>query len=144
MKQSAPKHIIEYCDRDNDDSVYAYLYETFGAETSFVYKVKCTCNCEKFIVYQDAHPSVFAKCCNCGNMITVYDLEYYPAAVKLDRNYAVNKMDENSVRVYVNYEYSDEFLDEEDVEFDANDITWAKVFIANNGAIRKILDDETC
>lgn len=114
MKQSAPKHIIEYCYRDNDDSAYAYLYEAFGAETSFVYKVKCTCNCERFIVYQDAHPSVFAKCCNCGNTITVYDLKYYPAAVKLNRNYAVNKVDENSVRVYVNYEYNDEFLDEED------------------------------
>lgn len=43
----------------------------------------------------------------------------------------------------MNYEYSDEFLYEDDVEFDVNDITWAKVFISNGSELIKILDDET-
>ena len=143
MKQSAPSHIKKYCYKDNDDPLYSYLYKKFAGKTSFVYKVKCTCNCERFVVYRDAHPSIFAKCCNCGNMITVYDLECYPAAIKLNKNYTINKVDEKSVQVYVNYEYDDEFLYEEDVEFDTNDITWGKVFIANNDELKTILDDET-
>ncbi|MBD5544708.1 MAG: hypothetical protein HDR01_10855 [Lachnospiraceae bacterium] len=49
-------------------------------------------------------------------MVTAYDLKYYPASVKLDKDYVLNKVNENSVFVYVNYEYNDEFLYEEDVE----------------------------
>lgn len=63
--------------------------EPSAPKNSFVYKVKCTYICERFVVYQDAHPSVFAECCNCGNLITVYDLKYYPAAVKLNKNFTV-------------------------------------------------------
>lgn len=76
-------------------------------------------------------------------MITVYDLKYYPAAIKLNKNFIISKVNERFVQVYVNYEYDDEFLYEDDVEFDANDITWGKVFIENNGELKKILDDET-
>lgn len=76
-------------------------------------------------------------------MITVYDLQYYPSAVKLDGDGNFDKVVENPVPVYMNYEYSDEFMFEDDVMFDENDITWAKVFIADNGKLRMILDDET-
>lgn len=76
-------------------------------------------------------------------MITVYDLKYYPSAVKLNKDYTLNQINKDSVFVYVNYEYDDEFLYEEDVEFDADDITWGKVFILNNNYLIKILDDET-
>ncbi|MBD5088431.1 MAG: hypothetical protein HDT30_06405 [Clostridiales bacterium] len=143
IKQSAPDHVIKYCYKDNSDCFYSYLCETYEGGYSNVYKLKCSCNCKKFLVYQDAHPSIFAECCNCGKMITVYDLENYPAATKLKENFTLKKADENSVFVYVNYEYSDEYLYEDDVEFDVNDITWAKVFILNSGELIKILDDET-
>lgn len=143
MKQSAPNHIIEYCHIDENDSCFSHLYNTYEETNSFVYKLKCTCNCEKFIVYKDEHPSVFAKCNNCGKMITVYDLKYYPSAVKLNKDYTLNQINKDSVFVYVNYEYDDEFLYEEDVEFDADDITWGKVFILNDNYLIKILDDET-
>ena len=96
---------------------YLYLYKNFTSKTSFVYKIKCTCHCKRFEVYQDAHPRIFAKCCNCGNMITVYDLKFYPAATKLNKQFTISKVDERLVQVYVNYEYDDE--------------------------LKKILDDET-
>lgn len=143
MKPSAPNHVIEYCHIDENDSCFSHLCNTYKGANSFVYKLKCTCNCEKFIVYKDEHPSVFAKCNNCGKMITVYDLKYYPSAVKLNKDYTLNQINKDSVFVYVNYEYDDEFLYEEDVEFDADDITWGKVFILNNNYLIKILDDET-
>ena len=120
MNKSAPNHIKEYCYKDNSDSFYLNLVSLFEGENSFVYKLRCICNCEKFIVYQDAHPSVYAKCCSCGRMITVYDLIYYPAAVKLKKKFSLKKFELTSVPVYVNYEYADEFLYEEDVDFDEN------------------------
>ncbi len=73
----------------------------------------------------------------------MYDLKFYPAATKLNKQFTISKVDERLVQVYVNYEYDDEFLYEDDVEFDANDITWGKVFIADRDELKKILDDET-
>ncbi|MBP3610799.1 MAG: hypothetical protein J6J42_10760 [Lachnospiraceae bacterium] len=143
MKQNAPGHVVQYCYKDNNDAFFSYLCKHYEEENSFVYKLKCTCTCDKFIVYQDEHPSVFAECNNCGKKITVYDLAYYPAAVKLEKNLLLKKTTRKAVYVYVNYEYDDEFLYENDVDFNANDITWAKVFIANDNGLKKILDDET-
>lgn len=142
IRQSAPNHILKYCYKDNRDCFLSYLCETFEDEYSNVYKLKCTCRCENFVVYQDAYRSIFAKCSNCGKKIIVYDLQYYPAAAKLKKSFTLKKVDELPVSVYVNYEYSDEFLYEDDVEFDVNDITWAKVFIYNGSELIKILDDE--
>lgn len=142
MKRSAPDHIRKNC-CIGSDPLYLYLCDMYESETSFVYKLKCDCGCEKFEVYQDAHPTFYARCCECMKMITVYDLEYYPTAIKLNGDYDVNKVVEDTVYVYVNYEYDDESMYEDDVEFDENDITWAKVFIAGNGGLKKILDDET-
>ena len=143
MEQSAPNHIIEYCYKDDSDDYFIHLRKHYETENSFVYKLRCTCGCNKFIVYQDKHPSVFADCTNCGKMITVYDLAYYPSAVKLKKEFALTKVDVSPVSVYVNYEYDDEYLYEDDVEFEANDITWGKVFIGINNELIKILDDET-
>ncbi len=143
IKQNAPNHIIKYCYKDNTDDYYIYLHKNYETENSFVYKLRCTCGCNKFIVYQDQHPSIFAECINCNQMITIYDLDYYPSAIKLKKNFNLIKIDIEPVWVYVNYEYSDEYLYEEDVEFDADDITWGKVFIANKNELKKILDDET-
>lgn len=35
------------------------------------------------------------------------------------------------------------FEEEKDVEFDQNDITWAKAFIKGNNCFKMIFDDET-
>lgn len=143
MEQNAPNHVIEYCYKDDTDDDFLYLCNHYESENSFVHKLRCTCSCNKFTVYKDKHPSVLAECANCGKVITVYDLAYYPSAVKLKKDFNLIKVDDSPVCVYVNYEYDDEYLYEEDVEFDANDVTWGKVFIANNNELKKILDDET-
>jgi hypothetical protein len=69
-------------------------------------------------------------------MITLYDLSYYPSAVKLDKKYSLEQVQKYPILAYVNYEYDDEYLTEDDVDFDVNDITWAKVFINENGNIK--------
>lgn len=143
MEKFAPNHIAEYCYLDSKDVLYCHLKNKYQGDNSFVYKLKCTCNCESFMVYKDVHPSVFAKCCYCDKMITVYDLDYYPVAVKLKREFPLKNVNDIPTSVYVNYEYNDEFLYEDDVEFDENDISWCKVFVENNNTLVKILDDET-
>ena len=143
MKQNAPSHVVEYCCIDKKDLFFRNLCDMYQDVNSFVYKLKCTCDCDKFIVYQDEHPSVFAKCNYCEKMITVYDLKYYPSAVKLNKDYTLKKLYEHAVLVYMNYEYDDEFMFEEDIEFDTEDITWGKVFVLNDNQLIKILDDET-
>lgn len=142
MKRSAPDHIRKNCYIGNDP-LYYHLCERYEDGKSFVYKLRCSCGCEMFTVYKDAHPTVYAQCQECKKMITVYDLQYYPSAVKVNGDRDVDKVVENPVLVYMNYEYSDEFMVEDEVMFDENDITWAKVFIADNGKLRMILDDET-
>ena len=144
MEHNAPEHVVRFCYRDKSDAFFLRLCEKYERQNSFLYKLKCTCDCKKFVVYKDAHPSVLAECSNCGKVITVYDLDHYPSAIKLKKDFVLNKVDENPVSVYVNYDYDDEFLYEEDVEFDANDITWAKVFIVNSrNELIRVLDDET-
>ena len=85
-----------------------YIYEKYGGEWSHIYKIRCSCNCDNFIVYKDAHPSVFAKCCQCGKILTIYDLRFYPAAIKLETEYPQEQIGDEAVNVYANYEYSDE------------------------------------
>ena len=143
MKIVAPDHIVDYCYRETKDMTYMYLNEKYGGEWSHIYKIRCSCNCDNFIVYKDAHPSVFAKCCQCGKILTIYDLRFYPAAIKLETEYPQEQIGDEAVNVYANYEYSDESLYEEDVSFDQNDVTWGKVFIKNENDLRIILDDET-
>ena len=142
MDIKAPSHILNFCVRDIEDKTYVSLNEKYGDDFSYVYKIKCLCGNEKFMVYRDDHPSIFAKCCNCKKMITVYDLSFYPAAVKLNKEFELEMVD-SGVTVYVNYEYNDEYMFEDDVEYDENDISWAKAFIQNGENVKMILDDET-
>ncbi len=143
MKQNAPDHIIKYCYKDINDIFFRELCEQYGSECSYVHKLRCSCGGSKFLVYQDDHPSIFVKCIDCNKMITVYDLDYYPAATKLKQEFEMKRINDKGQSVYVNYEYSDEYLYEEDVDFDSNDITWGRVFIMIDGQLLKVLDDET-
>ena len=142
-KSYAPNHIMEYCYRDKNDSLYLSLCGKYEDINSFVYKLKCKCDCKKFILYKDKHPSVFAKCSNCEEWITIYDLKYYPSAVKIKKEMPLEHINLEAAFVYVNYEYDDEFLYEEDVDFNIDDITWGRAFMLNDNELVKILDDET-
>lgn len=146
MKKCAPFHIKDFCWCAKEDKAYNQLVDEYEDDYHFVYKIECACGNKKFEVYKDDHPTVVLRCSNCRRNITVYDLEYYPAATKLkeemERNQIVNQED-NLFNVYAIYEYSDEF--EDDSEFDANDITWCFVFITDikSRKLIKLVDDET-
>ena len=140
----APRHILDYCSIDDEgEKVIQKLKEMYEGDFSYVYKVKCECSNDKFVVYKDSHPTVIAKCCACKRRIIVYDLSFYPSATKLNKEYTMHCLTDSATELYVNYEYSDEYKYEDDVDFDLNDIVWAKVFIKKNVSINKILDDET-
>ena len=139
----APNHVADYCVLDGTDKTLNYLMKEYAGELSYVYKIKCSCKFEKFNIYEDEHPTIVAQCCNCNKRITLYELSYYPAATKLNENFKMKATDFKEVNVYVNYEYSDDFMYEEDIEFNNNDITWAKAFVKKGDQTIKILDDET-
>ena len=71
--------------------------------------------------------------------MTIYDLKYYPCAVKLDEKCEKVKINEVASEIYVCYEYSDD----EDIPFDENDVTWGLAFLKQGKNLIKILDDET-
>lgn len=139
----APNHIQNYCNNVDEDLFLNNIKQEYGGEFSFVYKVVCDCKNDKFNLYKNNNPSLFAECSLCKKRITIYELSRYPAAVKLDKKYDLNCITDYESELYVNYEYSDEFIYEEDVQFDNNDITWARAFIMKDNNIIKVLDDET-
>ena len=140
----APDHIKEFCRDDIEgDNVFEELKTGYEDSFSNVFKVVCTCNNPDFWIYGDEHPTIILECAECKRRITAYDLKYYPSAIKLDESYELKRLNEKKQPVYVNYEYSDEYLYSKDVSFDNNDITWCKIFVNDNGVIKKILDDET-
>ena len=73
----------------------------------------------------------------------MYDLKFYPAAVKLKEDLERVMVVDEPVSLYANYQYSDEFLLEKDVYFDQDDISWGMAFVEKGGELIKILDDET-
>lgn len=146
MKESAPKHVEKFCIKDMEDKVYCQLSDEYQDDYTFVYKIKCTCGCNSFTVYKDEHPSITAKCQDCRRTICIYDLKYYPCAVKLNHDYETYPISINQheiFSVYVIYEYSDEFEIEDDVAYDPNDIVWARAFVRYDDILEEILDDET-
>ena len=146
MKENAPVHIKKFCFEDGKDRTYCELREKYQDEYTFTWKIKCECGETKFKVLTDEHPSVFCKCGNCGKDIIVYDLANYPAATKLEEELETEQVSIEGVEdfnVYAIYEYSDEFEEADDVEFDQNDISWATAYIGNGDILEKILDDET-
>lgn len=140
----APTHVENYCNDVEGDIYFKKLKQEYAGDYSYLYKIICNCKNDKFIIYKDSHPSLYAECCLCKKRITIYDLSEYPAAIKLDKAYDLNRIADFQYELYVNYEYSDEYLYEDDVVFDNNDITWVRAFVRTDAGIIKILDDETC
>ena len=139
----APIHIVDYCSIEYKDDAFQKLQQAYNDDFSYVYKVKCTCNSTRFFIYLDDHPTVIAECSICKKKIIIYDLSFYPAATKLDESYVMHRIFDTANELYVNYEYSDEYLYYKDVDFNPNDITWAKAFVKKDEQLIKILDDET-
>ncbi len=139
----APDHIANYCIGSKEgDLVLERLKQEYEDNLSYVYKIKCECGNEKFIAYKDDMPTVIAKCPKCMRTITIYDLERYPSACSLSKSHSFKQVMNREVELYVNYEYSDDYI-QDGFEFNPNDITWAKVFAVDNNECSMILNDET-
>ena len=65
--------------------LFQKLKDMYEGEYSYVYKVTCKCNNNKFMVYKDSHPTVIVECCACKRRIIVYNLSFYPSATKLSK-----------------------------------------------------------
>jgi hypothetical protein len=119
----------------------------FASEVSsshYYFKLKCLCGSTRLRLAHSRQKTVQAKCMSCRNEFTVYDLAFYPAAVKLSGKEEFQELDnpENYDDVFVMFEYGDS---EPDVDFDENDITWCQLYVRRkDGAIAKVFDDETC
>jgi hypothetical protein len=108
------------------------------------YQIICRCGCKLFDLLVSDKDSVIGICSECNYRIVIYDLDYYPAATKLDgeESFArMNGMPNRPSQVYALYEYGQ--LDA-DMEFDPNDISWFQLFSeTKDGQLVKIFDDET-
>lgn len=145
MLNLAPTHIKDYCFSDESDNVYNSIFNEFNAQHTAIHKIKCSCGNLRFNAYKDPNPTVKLICPKCENIITVYDLIYYPAAVKCyhsdDRFELFTENDNNEFEVYAVYEYSDPNFPE---EFDGeNDINWCYIFLNYEDRLIKLIDDET-
>jgi len=145
MKRTTPENVNKYCYAPKNDDAYLRLAQEYEDGYTFVYKIKCICENQHFFVYKDKHPTVELKCNKCSEHISVYDLKYYPCAVKLNKEYPLKLVSNDLYCVYVVFEYSNESEDEEDVPFDDNDITWCYIYIKNIIAneVIELINDET-
>lgn len=108
------------------------------------YEIVCNCGSRVFNLWLSNKKSVKAECTQCSKIIVIYDLQFYPTAVKLPGDEQFSPMANQVKRpsnVFVQYEYGPP---ETDVPFDRNDITWCQIFACQEkGEIERVFDDET-
>lgn len=144
-----PEHIKEYCVEIDEKSAFYMIKQDYSDDFAYTYKIKCLCGCSIFEIFTDRHPTAEAVCTNCGKRITVYDLKYYPNAIKLSEDFEMKKYlsvetGQSKFEICALYEYSDEF-DFNSEFFDRNDITGFSLFAFDETTsdIILVLDDET-
>lgn len=150
MLDTAPEHIKNYCFADENDRTYQQLCKEFDEEHYSLYQIKCICGNTEWNVYCDPNPTVKAICPKCRQEITVYDLIYYPAAVKCSRDDDVFTQEAHNgiteFKVYVAFEYVPEEWEElsKDPDYRFNDdITWCCIYLKCGDEIINIVNDET-
>jgi len=129
------------------DHLDSYTRDAFSWKThnENCYLLSCTCAGQEFNLFESDLQSVLAECAGCQNRITVYDLENYPAAIKLQGAESFSPMVsqlERPSRILATFEYGPP---EDDVVFDRNDITWCQIHaLLADGSKILVFDDETC
>ncbi len=114
-----------------------------SSETHHYYQIVCTCGGLRFRLTKSQQKTVVADCLECGRVTVVYDLQFYPAAVKLSGKEVFETIEDgvDQAGTYIMFEYSER---EPDMDFDQNDITWCQIFVLRrNGVLEQVLDDET-
>ena len=64
-KKIAPSHVETYCKNMEEDVCFQRLKQEYGGEYSHLFKIICDCKNDKFLIYKDNHPSLFAECSSC-------------------------------------------------------------------------------
>jgi len=104
----------------------------------------CRCGSRTFDLLVSDRKSVVAVCEACGSKTVVYDLAFYPAAIKMpgpESFTELSGMPTRPAKIFVQYEYGPR---EPDMEFDRNAITWCQIFSESEiGTLVKVFDDET-
>jgi hypothetical protein len=134
-----PAHLDGFTEPASDQ-----FFEVDSA-TNRHFQVVCSCDSREFLLLLSNRKSVKAICAECHAIITLYDLAFYPAAVKIrgQEEFApLNALSDWPASVFVRFEYSEP---EPDVEFDRNDITWCEILVRSRvGKLVTVFDDETC
>ena len=140
MLDLEPTHVADYCYRDYSDRIFLRLLDVYDGLYTTINIIKCSCGNNRFVVYIDPNPTVEIVCKCCLKRISVYDLAYYPAAVKCPKDndvFSIVHLDSQSeFKVYAIYEYSDDYDGE-------NDVSWCHVYISTDDDLIEIVNDET-
>ena len=109
------------------------------------WEIVCRCGGQKFDLRLSNRKSVLAVCAGCQSPVVIYDLAYYPAAVKTAGPESFSELPDMPIRpsrIIVHYEYG---VPEPDMDFNQDDISWCQVFTeSTDGMLIKVFDDETC
>lgn len=120
------------------------LVQEYGS-TKSVLQLRCVCGSRLFGLFISNKRTVHAVCHQCGERAVVYDLEHYPAAIKIPGIEYFEPLKLQAVRpspVIVVIEYPEP---EPDIAFDKNDITWCTILTPDeNGLMQRVFSDETC
>ena len=137
----APEHVQRFCTEDITEVEFAKLHSEYADANCAVYQIKCCCSNEQFHIIYDERPSCWAKCTDCGNVITLYDLKCYPSAIYINNiftKYNLSEAGSNVYKVCVMYEYADDYES-------CDDISWCNIWCKNKstGNILNLINDET-
>ena len=137
--KKVPEHIKDFCfDISTEDTVFDVLKETYGSYGE-LYKVKCTCNCVLFELTLDDHPTAYAKCSACQKEIILYELEFYPSAIKLRDTFPQYTFrNGNFFEICMYFEYPDDWEGNNDISSAAG---WC--YEPSSQVLIEFLNDET-
>lgn len=141
MDRLAPRHIQQFCTDLITESEFAEFFHEYANKCCGVYQIICKCCNDKFHVLYDEHPSCWVKCTNCDELITLYDLKYYPAAVKTEEIFSEHFLcvnGANEFKVCVMYEYGDYYES-------YDDLSWCNIWCkdSSTGNVFNLINDET-
>jgi hypothetical protein len=138
-----PDHLVGISRRlDADNGIFPFSCDDHAP----AYQLHCSCGREELEVWKSEMPTVYARCAECHGILIAYDLRLYPAATYLERpdpfTRTVLACGCDKLQIYAAYEYPEP---EEDVPFDANDISWCHIRCGCrlHQTIEEIVDDET-
>lgn len=143
-----PDHIKGFCETVSKDSIF-YSVQENAIEYSTIVQAICSCGSHKFNLLKNELPTIDAICTECGQIVHIYDLDFYVSSSKPDFNSGemlkyISEKGRDIFQLCMSYDYSDEF-EVTDENFDVNDICSFALWAYCDESDEKIfvLEDET-